>query len=93
MLTKGAVTAVREEAGGNLAVEAVNTLLGPDIELGAELVVLSTGIVPVTARPIGVVLKYVTPAVEMWKAPACNAAIPSATSAARASTRRAFSAP
>ena len=52
-----------------------------------------TSIVPVTARPIGVVLKYVTPAVEMWKAPHCRAEMPSATSCARQSTRRAFSAP
>ena len=49
MLTKGTVTAVREETGGNLAIEAADTLLGPDIVLGAELVVLPTGIVPATA--------------------------------------------
>ena len=53
----------------------------------------TTSIVPVTARPSGVVLKYGTPAVEMWNAPHCSAAMPSATSWARQSTRRAFSAP
>ncbi|MNG23657.1 hypothetical protein D3C87_450660 [compost metagenome] len=53
----------------------------------------ATSIVPVTARPMGVVLKYVMPAVEMWKAPDCRAAMPSATSCARQSIRRAFSAP
>ncbi len=37
-----------------------------------------TSIVPVTARPSGVVLKYVCPAVEIWNAPACSAASPSA---------------
>ena len=29
----------------------------------------ATSIVPVTARPIGVVLKYGIPAVAIWKAP------------------------
>jgi hypothetical protein len=52
-----------------------------------------TSIVPVTARPIGVVLKYGTPAVEIWKAPHCSTASPSATSWARQSTSRACSAP
>ena len=55
--------------------------------------IATTSIVPVTARPSGVVLKYVAPAVEMWNAPACSAAMPSATSAARQSTSRAASAP
>jgi hypothetical protein len=49
--------------------------------------------VPVTARPIGVVLKYGTPAVEMWNAPHWSAAIPSPTSCDRQSISRAFSAP
>jgi hypothetical protein len=49
--------------------------------------------VPVTARPRGVVLKYVAPPVEMWKAPHWIAAMPSAASCGRHSTSRAFSAP
>ena len=48
---------------------------------------------PVTARPSGVVLKYVLPAVAMWKAPHCSAISPSRTSSGRQSTRRACSAP
>ena len=39
-----------------------------------------TSIVPVTARPSGVVLKYVLPALETWKAPHCSATSPSWTS-------------
>ena len=35
---------------------------------------------PVTARPSGVVLKYVLPALETWKAPHCRATRPSCTS-------------
>ena len=53
----------------------------------------ATSMVPVTARPSGVVLKYVAPAVVMWNAPHCNAANPSATRFARHSISRAFSAP
>ena len=53
----------------------------------------ATSMVPVTARPMGVVLKYGTPAVVMWKAPAWSAAMPSRTSAPRQSMRRALAAP
>ena len=52
-----------------------------------------TSSVPVTARPSGVVLKYVLPAVVMWNAPHCSATRPSCTSSARQSTSRASSAP
>ena len=52
-----------------------------------------TSSVPVTARPSGVVLKYVLPAVVMWNAPHCSAIRPSCTSSSRQSTRRASSAP
>jgi hypothetical protein len=55
--------------------------------------IAETNIVPVTARPSGVVLKYAMPPVEMWKAPDWMAAMPSWTSCVRQSTRRAFSAP
>ena len=55
--------------------------------------IAETSIVPVTARPSGVVLKYSWPAVEMWNAPHWSAAMPSATSCGRHSMRRAFSAP
>ena len=52
-----------------------------------------TSIVPVTARPSGVVLKYVLPALETWKAPHWSATSPSWTSCARQSTISAASAP
>ena len=52
-----------------------------------------TSSVPVTARPSGVVLKYVRPAVVMWNAPHCSAINPSRTSSGRQSTMRAASAP
>jgi len=52
-----------------------------------------TSMVPVTARPSGVVLKYVLPAERMWNAPHCSATSPSSTSADLASTSRAPSAP
>lgn len=50
MLTKADVTGV-SEAGGNLYIEADNTLLGEKIKVEADLVVLATGVVPVTAGP------------------------------------------
>ncbi len=49
--------------------------------------------VPVTARPSGVVLKYARPPERMWKAPQAIAASPSSTSWRRQSTARAISAP
>ena len=49
--------------------------------------------VPVTARPSGVVLKYARPPERMWKAPQAIAARPSSTSSRRQSTARAISAP
>jgi quinone-modifying oxidoreductase subunit QmoB len=48
MLTKGTVTAV-EESGSRISIKAKNTLLGEDIELMADLVVVPTAIVPTTA--------------------------------------------
>ena len=52
-----------------------------------------TSIVPVTARPSGVVLKYARPPERMWNAPHAIAASPSSTSGRRQSTARAISAP
>ncbi len=46
-LTKGDVSAVKEESG-QLAVDVDNTLLGSDIQLNVDLVVLANGQVPVT---------------------------------------------
>jgi quinone-modifying oxidoreductase subunit QmoB len=52
--TKGEVTKVEETPDRNLLVEAENTLLGPRIEVEAELVVLATGMVPVAADGEGI---------------------------------------
>ena len=52
-----------------------------------------TSRVPVTARPSGVVLKYVRPPERMWKAPQAIAARPSSTSGALAVDGRESSAP
>jgi quinone-modifying oxidoreductase subunit QmoB len=48
MLTKGTVTGV-SEAGSAVVVKAKNTLLGADVELIADMVVVPTAIVPTTA--------------------------------------------
>ena len=53
----------------------LNVLPSPQM-LTSSSFIATTSIVPVTARPIGVVLKYGTPAVEMWKAPHCSTARP-----------------
>jgi quinone-modifying oxidoreductase subunit QmoB len=47
--TKGEVSAVKPAAGDKLLVEAENTLVGEKIEIEADLVVLATGLVPVSA--------------------------------------------
>ncbi|WP_243544346.1 hydrogenase iron-sulfur subunit [Pseudodesulfovibrio tunisiensis] len=48
MLTKGTVTGVAE-AGSSVVIKAKETLLGQDVELVADLVVVPTAIVPTTA--------------------------------------------
>ncbi|MBI5674565.1 MAG: hydrogenase iron-sulfur subunit [Nitrospirae bacterium] len=48
MLTKGEVTGVIDASGGNLHVEVKDTLLGGDVKIEADLVVLATGMVPNT---------------------------------------------
>ncbi|MBU1228932.1 MAG: hydrogenase iron-sulfur subunit [Proteobacteria bacterium] len=50
MLSKASITAVTEDADGGVIVAAKDTLLGADIEIKADLVVLPTAIVPVTAH-------------------------------------------
>ncbi len=47
-LTKGEVTSVSENGGGALAVQVKNALLGEDVQVEADLVVLATGMVPST---------------------------------------------
>ncbi len=48
MLTKGEVTGVSEAPGGALYVDVKDTLLGEDVKIEADLVVLATGMVPNT---------------------------------------------
>jgi len=48
-LTKGDVKGITEDENKNLAVEVENTLLGEKIQVNADLVVLATGMVPVSA--------------------------------------------
>jgi quinone-modifying oxidoreductase subunit QmoB len=51
MLTKADVTGVSEAANGNLIVEMQNSLLGENVKVEADLVVLATGMVPTTREP------------------------------------------
>ncbi len=51
MLTKADVRGISDAPGGNLYVEAENTLLGESIKVEADLVVLAIGVVPATAGP------------------------------------------
>lgn len=50
MLTKGEIESVTETDSGSLIVTAKNTLFGQPIEVEVDMVVLPTGIVPVTAK-------------------------------------------
>ena len=50
MMTKADVTGISEAPGDNLFVLASDTLLGEEIRVEADLVVLATGIVPATAE-------------------------------------------
>ncbi|MHC4081171.1 MAG: FAD-dependent oxidoreductase [Planctomycetota bacterium] len=47
--TKGEVVSVTESGGGNLVVDVENTLIDKHIQVEADLVVLATGMVPVSA--------------------------------------------
>ncbi len=49
MLSKGTISGIREEGGG-LVLMAQNTLLGENVEIAVDMVVLPTGIVPTTAH-------------------------------------------
>ena len=56
-LTKGEVASVQEDADKGLRIEVDNTLLGEKIEIAADMVVLATGMVPVTALGEEVVME------------------------------------
>jgi len=48
LFTKGEIGSVTKESDGQIAIEVQETLLGEDIKLKADLVVLATGMVPTT---------------------------------------------
>jgi quinone-modifying oxidoreductase subunit QmoB len=50
-LTKGEIKSITEGGGGDIVVEVANTLIGSDIKIKADLVVLATGMVPNTKPP------------------------------------------
>jgi len=56
-LTKAAVTSV-EESGDGLVVHATNTLLGDDLDINVDMVVLAAGMVPTTATANTINLAY-----------------------------------
>lgn len=58
MMTKGEVSSVGTDANNKLIVSAKNTLLGGDIEIEADLVVVPTGLVPTTALDPVIQLAY-----------------------------------
>ncbi|MDD4953030.1 MAG: hydrogenase iron-sulfur subunit, partial [Desulfovibrionaceae bacterium] len=58
MLSKARVTEIAEGAGGGLSISAKNTLIGESIEIQADLVVLPTAVVPVTAHEPTINLEY-----------------------------------
>ncbi|MBI5191354.1 MAG: hydrogenase iron-sulfur subunit [Nitrospirae bacterium] len=52
-LTKGEITSITEAGNGDLVVEIANTLIGENIKIKADMVVLATGMVPNT-KPVDV---------------------------------------
>jgi quinone-modifying oxidoreductase subunit QmoB len=52
-LTKGEIAGVTCEADGKIAVEVGETLLGEDLKIKSDLVVLATGMVPTTRVDVG----------------------------------------
>ncbi|MFP4213262.1 MAG: hydrogenase iron-sulfur subunit [Desulfohalobiaceae bacterium] len=58
MLSKGEISSVYAEQNDQLVVRVENTLLGEDIEIEADLVVVPTGLVPTTALDPVVQLAY-----------------------------------
>ncbi len=57
-LTKATVTGVSEEGDGSLMVAAKDTLLGEDLSIKADMVVLAAGMVPTTAEKWTINLAY-----------------------------------
>ncbi len=57
-LAKGAVTEVKENGDGGLTVNVTNTILGEDVSVDVDMVVLATGMVPTTRDEAVVNLAY-----------------------------------
>ncbi len=57
-LTKSQVQDVREESDGKVVVQVTDTLLGEDLEVAVDVVVLATGMVPTTADDPVLNLQY-----------------------------------
>lgn len=57
MMTKADVTAI-DDRGDRIVVSCANTLLGMDFDLDVDMVVVPTGIVPVTAKDVTVEFAY-----------------------------------
>jgi len=55
-LTKGEITSISDAGGGDLYVQVANTLIGEDIKIKVDMVVLATGMVPNT-KPLEVASK------------------------------------
>lgn len=51
-MAKGEIKSVTEDSDGGVIVEAANTILGEDISIKADMVVLATGMVPSTSKEI-----------------------------------------
>jgi len=58
MLSKGDIGKVVQDADGSLLVTVNNSLIGGDIELKVDLVVLSVGLIPTTAKDPVINLEY-----------------------------------
>ncbi len=57
-LAKGAVTEVKENENGGLTVNVTNTILGEDVSVDVDMVVLATGMIPTTKDEAVVNLAY-----------------------------------
>ncbi len=58
MLSKATITGLAQDSDGGIIVKAKDTLLGADVEIKADLVVLPTAIVPTTAHEATMNLVY-----------------------------------
>lgn len=50
MMSKAEITSIKEDGNGGLLVSAADTLMGDNVEIPVDMVVIPTGIVPATAK-------------------------------------------